>query len=65
MTAAVPLCLFLLTCAVSPRSYDARVFYERLPELKLAVDQIQTGFFSPTQPELFRDLVHMLMNHDR
>ncbi|XP_058506952.1 glycogen phosphorylase, brain form [Solea solea] len=47
------------------KGYNARVFYERLPELKLAVDQIQNGFFSPTEPGLFRDLVHMLMNHDR
>ncbi|XP_071329592.1 glycogen phosphorylase, brain form-like, partial [Trachinotus anak] len=47
------------------RGYNAREYYERLPELKLAVDQVQGGFFSPTQPDLFRDLIHMLMNHDR
>ncbi|XP_034537284.1 glycogen phosphorylase, brain form [Notolabrus celidotus] len=47
------------------RGYNARDFYERLPELKLAVDQIQSGFFSPAQPELFKDLINMLMNHDR
>ncbi|XP_074531715.1 glycogen phosphorylase, brain form [Halichoeres trimaculatus] len=47
------------------KGYNAREFYERLPELKLAVDQIQGGFFSPTQPELFTDLINMLMNHDR
>ncbi|KAK2921493.1 glycogen phosphorylase, brain form [Channa argus] len=47
------------------KGYNAREFYERLPELKLAVDQIQSGFFSPSKPELFRDLVSMLMNHDR
>nr|XP_020477974.1 glycogen phosphorylase, brain form [Monopterus albus] len=47
------------------KGYNAREYYERLPELKLAVDQIQSGFFSPTQPELFRDLINMLMNHDR
>lgn len=28
-------------------SYNAREYYEHLPELKLAVDQIQVGFFSP------------------
>lgn len=53
-------CSPVVTC-----SYNAREYYERLPELKLAVDQIQSGFFSPTQPELFRDLVNVLMNHDR
>ncbi|XP_074503367.1 glycogen phosphorylase, brain form [Sebastes fasciatus] len=47
------------------KGYNATEYYERLPELKLAVDQIQAGFFSPTEPELFRDLVNMLMNHDR
>ncbi|XP_049928036.1 glycogen phosphorylase, muscle form-like [Epinephelus moara] len=45
--------------------YNAREFYERLPELKLAVDQIQSGFFSPNEPQLFTDLVDMLINHDR
>lgn len=47
------------------RSYNARQYYERLPELKLAVDQIQNGLFSPSEPHLFRDLIHMLLNHDR
>ncbi|KAM9344919.1 glycogen phosphorylase, brain form [Symphorus nematophorus] len=47
------------------KGYNAREFYQRLPELKLAVDQIQNGFFSPTEPGLFRDLIHMLLNHDR
>uniref|UniRef100_UPI0037E7BAB3 glycogen phosphorylase, brain form n=1 Tax=Semicossyphus pulcher TaxID=241346 RepID=UPI0037E7BAB3 len=47
------------------KGYNAREYYEQLPELKLAVDQIQCGFFSPTQPELFKDLIDMLMNHDR
>ncbi|KAF7651919.1 hypothetical protein LDENG_00103780 [Lucifuga dentata] len=50
---------------VDRKGYNAREYYERLPELKLAVDQIQSGFFSPSQPELFADLVSMLMDHDR
>ncbi len=45
--------------------YNAREYYERLPELKQAMDQISTGFFSPKEPELFKDIVNMLMNHDR
>uniref|UniRef100_A0A671UYQ5 Alpha-1,4 glucan phosphorylase n=2 Tax=Sparus aurata TaxID=8175 RepID=A0A671UYQ5_SPAAU len=28
-------------------------------------DQIQAGFFSPAEPELFKDLIHMLLDHDR
>ncbi|KAM8807537.1 glycogen phosphorylase, liver form [Eudromia elegans] len=47
------------------KGYDAREYYERLPELKQAVDQIQSGFFSPAEPELFRDVVNMLFHHDR
>ncbi|OPJ75384.1 hypothetical protein AV530_000480 [Patagioenas fasciata monilis] len=45
--------------------YRARDFYERLPELRQAIDQLSSGFFSPRQPDLFRDIVNMLMNHDR
>uniref|UniRef100_A0A668S362 Alpha-1,4 glucan phosphorylase n=1 Tax=Oreochromis aureus TaxID=47969 RepID=A0A668S362_OREAU len=51
--------------AVDRKGYNAREYYEHLPELKLAVDQIQAGFFSPGEPELFRDLIDMLLNHDR
>uniref|UniRef100_H2SV21 Alpha-1,4 glucan phosphorylase n=2 Tax=Takifugu rubripes TaxID=31033 RepID=H2SV21_TAKRU len=47
------------------KGYNAQEYYERLPELKLAIDQIQNGFFSPSEPHLFKDLVHMLLNHDR
>ncbi|KAL3971609.1 phosducin [Sarotherodon galilaeus] len=51
--------------AMDRKGYNAREYYEHLPELKLAVDQIQAGFFSPGEPELFRDLIDMLLNHDR
>lgn len=46
-------------------SYDAVSYYNRIPELKQAVDQVSGGFFSPGQPGLFKDLVNMLMHHDR
>lgn len=46
-------------------SYDALSYYNRIPELKQAMDQISGGFFSPSQPDLFKDLVNMLMHHDR
>lgn len=45
--------------------YDAREYCDRLPELKQAVDQISSGFFSPKDPDCFRDVVDMLLNHDR
>ncbi|TMS02043.1 Glycogen phosphorylase, muscle form [Larimichthys crocea] len=47
------------------KGYDASSYYNRIPELKQAMDQISGGFFSPSQPDLFKDLVNMLMHHDR
>ncbi|XP_017695110.1 PREDICTED: glycogen phosphorylase, muscle form [Lepidothrix coronata] len=51
--------------ALDRQGYRAQEFYDRLPELRQAVDQLSSGFFSPRQPDLFRDIVNMLMNHDR
>merc|ERR1719419_1195670 len=51
--------------ALDKKGYDAVPYYNRIPELKQAIDQISGGFFSPSQPELFKDLVNMLMHHDR
>ncbi|NXW47697.1 PYGL protein, partial [Nyctiprogne leucopyga] len=45
--------------------YNAQVYYDRLPELKQAIDQIKSGFFSPKEPDLFKDVVNMLFYHDR
>ncbi|MBN3326263.1 PYGL protein, partial [Atractosteus spatula] len=47
------------------KGYDAREYYNELPELKQVIDQIKSGFFSPKQPELFNDVINMLFNHDR
>uniref|UniRef100_A0A3Q2R2A0 Alpha-1,4 glucan phosphorylase n=1 Tax=Fundulus heteroclitus TaxID=8078 RepID=A0A3Q2R2A0_FUNHE len=51
--------------ALDKKGYDANSYYNRIPELKQAMDQISGGFFSPSQPDLFKDLVNMLMHHDR
>ncbi|XP_072407047.1 glycogen phosphorylase, muscle form [Chiloscyllium punctatum] len=51
--------------AMDRRGYNARSYYDRLPELKLAIDQINSGFFSPKEPDLFKGIVDMLMHHDR
>lgn len=48
-----------------PARYDAQQYYDRLPELKQAVDQIKSGFFSSNEPDLFKDVVNMLFHHDR
>ncbi|NXF41324.1 PYGL protein, partial [Nyctibius bracteatus] len=45
--------------------YNAQEYYDRLPELKQAIDQISSGFFSPKEPDLFKDVVNMLFYHDR
>ncbi|GAB0191186.1 glycogen phosphorylase, liver form [Grus japonensis] len=45
--------------------YNAQEYYDRLPELKQAIDQIKSGFFSPNEPDLFKDVVNMLFHHDR
>uniref|UniRef100_A0A8B9MGR4 Alpha-1,4 glucan phosphorylase n=1 Tax=Accipiter nisus TaxID=211598 RepID=A0A8B9MGR4_9AVES len=45
--------------------YNAQEYYNRLPELKQAIDQIKSGFFSPDEPDLFKDVVNMLFHHDR
>uniref|UniRef100_A0A8C5PSV2 Alpha-1,4 glucan phosphorylase n=1 Tax=Leptobrachium leishanense TaxID=445787 RepID=A0A8C5PSV2_9ANUR len=45
--------------------YNAKIYYDRIPELRQIIDQLNSGFFSPKQPDLFKDIVNMLMNHDR
>lgn len=40
-------------------------YYSTIPVLKEVMDQITSGFFSPRNPELFKDLTDMLFKHDR
>lgn len=40
-------------------------YYKTIPELKQVMDQITSGFFSPKNPDLFKDLTNMLFKHDR
>ncbi|XP_014887185.1 glycogen phosphorylase, liver form [Poecilia latipinna] len=47
------------------KGYDAMTYYEKIPELKQVMDQIASGFFSPKNPELFKDLTNMLFKYDR
>ncbi|XP_029304200.1 glycogen phosphorylase, muscle form [Cottoperca gobio] len=51
--------------ALEKKGYHAEEYYNRLPELKQAIDQIAGGFFSPKQHDLFKEIVNMLMHHDR
>jgi len=45
--------------------YCAKTYYNAIPELKQCMDQIAGGFFSPKEPDLFKEIVDLLMNHDR
>jgi glycogen phosphorylase len=44
--------------------YHPRDFTQHDPELRLALDQIASGFFSPGYADLFRPLVDSLLDHD-
>jgi len=49
---------------VKREGYQPRDYYERSPELKGVMDLINSGFFSPENPGLFKPLYESLMNHD-
>merc|ERR1712183_1211838 len=45
--------------------YNAFNYYNANPELKQVLDMIRDGFFSPNSPDEFKDIVDMLLHHDR
>ncbi|GAB6031723.1 hypothetical protein CHUAL_009469 [Chamberlinius hualienensis] len=47
------------------KGYNAWDYYNGNPELKQCIDQIQNGFFSPNDPNVFKDIANVLLNHDR
>jgi len=49
--------------ALRRKGYNPREYYEKNAELKLAIDQIQGGFFSPEEPNLFSDIIGALLDH--
>jgi starch phosphorylase len=42
--------------------YDPRKYYEENPQLKEIIDMIDTGYFSPEEPQLFKPLVRSLLD---
>ncbi|XP_018583260.1 glycogen phosphorylase, liver form [Scleropages formosus] len=50
---------------IDKKGYNAMKYYEQIPDLKQVIDQIKSGFFSPQQPALFKDITEMLFKHDR
>uniref|UniRef100_A0A4W3H5P7 Alpha-1,4 glucan phosphorylase n=1 Tax=Callorhinchus milii TaxID=7868 RepID=A0A4W3H5P7_CALMI len=51
--------------ALDKTGYNAKEYVDKLPELRQAMDQISGGYFSPREPQLFNDVVNMLLHHDR
>lgn len=51
--------------ALAAKGYNAWDYYNAIPELKMTIDQISSGFFSNGNPDVFKDLINALMNHDR
>jgi len=45
--------------------YNPRSFYEKDAELKQALDQVNSGYFSPEEPGLFNDIYNNLLQNDR
>ena len=51
--------------ALQQRGYNAMDYYNSDPELKQVIDMIRDGFFTPGNESEFKDLVDMLLYHDR
>jgi starch phosphorylase len=51
--------------ALEKKGYNPRDYYEKNPELKLCIDLIHNGFFSPDRPDQFHKLTNLLLNHDK
>ncbi|VDI11092.1 glycogen phosphorylase, muscle form-like isoform X1 [Mytilus galloprovincialis] len=47
------------------QGYNAREFYEKNGELKQLLDQINNGYFSPEDPNMFKDIYNNIMYTDR
>jgi len=51
--------------ALQAKGYNAMDYYNSDPELKQVIDMIRDGFFTPGNEGEFKDLVDMLLYHDR
>lgn len=47
------------------KGYNAMDYYNSNKELKLCIDQIRDGYFSPENSDEFKDLVDVLLKYDR
>lgn len=51
--------------ALKKKGYNAYDYYNKLPEAKQCIDQIQGGFFSANNHDEFRDIADVLLKWDR
>jgi starch phosphorylase len=51
--------------ALQKRGYRAADYIAKHPELEQCVEQIESGFFTPDQPDCLHDLLNVLRNNDR
>merc|ERR1719431_784580 len=51
--------------AVQAAGYQGAAYYRNNLELRQVLDMIRDGFFCPEDPACFKDLVTMLLHHDR
>lgn len=47
------------------RGYNAWDYYNKNAELKQVIDQISGGYYSPGNPDEFKDVTNMLLHHDQ
>jgi len=51
--------------ALAKKGYNPREYYEKNAELKQCIDAIASGYFSPEDPGLFRELANSLLHSDK
>lgn len=49
--------------ALAKAGYDPLKYYNGNAELKLAIDQIKDGYFSPLKPDMFTHITDSLLKH--
>lgn len=50
--------------ALKKKGYNAYDYYNANPEIKQCIDQIQGGFFSPSNPNEFKQIADILLKYD-
>nr|VZI36973.1 unnamed protein product [Spirometra erinaceieuropaei] len=51
--------------ALAKKGYNSQEFIEKSPALKQALNQLRDGYFSPDEPDLFKDIYNTMMYGDR